>query len=430
MVTRRTTFKLYPTKQQKAKLFEWRRLHQYLYNACLEHRITSYRKFGKSIGYYDQQNLLPDFKRDWPEYKDLGGHALQATVKRVDFAFQRFFRGLGKYPRFKPIRHYSGWTFPDKQSWNARTNGKHGRLEITNLGSIRMRGKARTWGLPTTCTIVYRASEDAWYASITVECNPVRQTGSGAIGLDLGCKDAVSFSDGTKESKPEFIQAGDVAVKRASKSLRRKRKPDMKAKVKASSRWRKAQRKVSKLKRRVANQRGDWLHKLTSGIVSSNSLVAGEQLNVKGMTRKAKKGSKRKQQKAGLNRSILSVGFGMIGPMIAYKEREAGGFYLESPTQQLKPSQRCAKCWELTPKALSDRVHACSNPKCGHVEDRDTNAAQVNLIWARGQELDLLSAESAIPTDCGSMRQMAARKRRKLQTVGEGHETPPLYSAG
>lgn len=56
MVTRRTTFPLYPTKEQAKKLFEWRRLHGYLYNACLEHRITRYRKFGESVGYIDQQN--------------------------------------------------------------------------------------------------------------------------------------------------------------------------------------------------------------------------------------------------------------------------------------------------------------------------------------------------------------------------------------
>lgn len=257
-----------------------------------------------------------------------------------------------------------------------------------------------------------------------MECTPVGQTGGGAIGLDLGCKDAASFSDGTKEPKPEFIQGGDVAVKRASKSLRRKRKPDRKAKVKASSRWRKAQRTSSKLKRKVANQRVDWLHKLTSDIVSRNSLVAGEQLNIKGMTRKAQKGSKRKRQKAGLNCSILSVGFGMIGPMIAYKEREAG-----FPTQQLKPSQRCGKFWELTPKTLAARIHQCQH--CSHTEDRDMNVTQVNLIWARGQELGLTSnAELAISTDWGSMRQMRARKRRKLQSVGEGHEPPPLHSSG
>ena len=75
----------------------------------------------------------------------------------------------------------------------------------------------------------------------------------------------------------------------------------------------------------------------------------------------------------------------MIGQMLEYKLAEAGGFYVESPTRTLKPTQRCAKCWELTPKTLADRTHICSNPKCSHTEDRDVNAAQVNLIWARGR---------------------------------------------
>ncbi len=214
---------------------------------------------------------------------------MQGTVKRVDFAFQRFFKGLSKYPKFKSIRQYSGWTFPDKLSWNALTKGKHGQLHITNLGKIRMRGKARTWGLPTTCTIVYRPSVNKWY------------------------------------------------------------------------------------------------HKLTSNTVRRNSLIAGENLNVTGMTARAKQG-KRKKQKAGLNRSILSVGFGIVGPMLDYKSAEAGGFHLESPTQQLKLSQRCAECWELTPKTLKDRVHVCSNPACGHIEDRDVNADHLGMgpgTWPR-----------------------------------------------
>ncbi|MEQ8754271.1 MAG: zinc ribbon domain-containing protein [Coleofasciculus sp. G1-WW12-02] len=130
------------------------------------------------------------------------------------------------------------------------------------------------------------------------------------------------------------------------------------------------------------------------------------------MTGKAKKG-KRKLQKAGLNRSILDVGFGMIGDLLTYKAAEANGFYVESPTQKLKPTQRCAKCWELTPKTLADRVHVCSNPDCNHVENRDVNAAQVNEIWARGQELSSLDAESPSSTAYGSMKQLGAKKRQK-----------------
>jgi putative transposase len=433
VTTRRITFKLYPNRQQEKTLHYWRKLHCVLYNAAVYNRKTQYQKFGHSVNYLEQQNCLPEFKEVWTEYKLLGSHALQATLKRVDFAFVRFFKGIGGYPKFKASRRYSGWTYPCKAGWKVQSNGKNGYLSITNLGKVQMRGQARTWGSPTTCTIIFRNGK--WFASITVKCNPVRETGSESVGIDLGCKDAITLSTGEKISKPDFIREGQQKVKVASKRLRRKRSPNRNKKVKASRRWKRERQRVSSWQRKVTRHREDWLHKTTSNIVSCNSLVAGEKLNVKGMTAKAKKG-KRKAQKSGLNRSILDVGFGMIGQMLEYKLAEAGGFYVESPTQTLKPTQRCAKCWELTPKTLADRVHICSNPNCSHIEDRDVNAAQVNLIWgrgfwssppelgsapvrARGQELSSLGAEPSSSTACGSMQQLGAKKRQKRRSVVE-----------
>jgi putative transposase len=419
MVTRRITFRLYPNKAQTAQLFEWRKLHQLLYNAAVYNRKTQYQKFGHKVDYFEQQNSLPAFKEVWPEYKALGSHTLQATLKRVDLAFQRFFKGLGGYPKFKSIRHYSGWTYPCAAGWKALTNGQHGHLHLTNLGKIQMRSAARTWGTPTTCTMLWRHKK--WYVSITVNCIPVRETGNGAVGIDLGCKEAITLSSGEQIAKPDFLKEDQRQVKAASKKLRRKRASNRSKKIKASRRWKKQRQAVSKLQRKVTRQREDWLHKTTSNIVSSNSLVGGEQLNVKGMTAKAKKGSKRKAQKAGLNRSILDVGLGTIGQLLSYKLAEAGGFYVESPTLKLKPTQRCAKCWQLTPKTLADRTHICQH--CGHVENRDVNAAQVNLIWARGQELSSLDAESPSSTQCGSMRQLGAKKRQQQSALAVG-ETP------
>jgi putative transposase len=308
MLTRRVTFRLYPNRCQQDTLHYWRKMHCTLYNAAVYNRKTQYKKFGHKVDYLEQQNSLPAFKEVWTEYKPLGSHALQATLKRVDFAFVRFFKGLGKYPKFKASHRYSGWTYPDKQSWKAHTTGNNGYLELANLDSIQMRGKARMWGTPTTCTITYR--NNRWYASITVQCIPTRETGSGAIGLDLGCKDAITLSTGEKIAKPDFIKEGQQKVFVASKKLRRKRAPNRNKKIKASRRWSKARQQVSKLQRKVAHRRENWLHQTTSNIVSGNSLVAGEQLNVSGMTRK---GKTKKRQKAGLNRSILDVGFGMIG---------------------------------------------------------------------------------------------------------------------
>ena len=45
-------------------------------NSCVEHRKTSYKKFGKSVDYFDQQNCLPEFKEEWKEYKELGCDSL------------------------------------------------------------------------------------------------------------------------------------------------------------------------------------------------------------------------------------------------------------------------------------------------------------------------------------------------------------------
>lgn len=386
-------------------------MHKDLYNAAVANRKTQYQKFGHSVDYFEQQNSLPAFKEVWGEYKALGSQALQATLKRVDLAFQRFFKGLGGYPKFKSIRHYSGWTYPAKSGWKAQTDGGNGYLNLNSLGRMPMRGQARTWGTPTTCAMVYRNGK--WYASITVNCEPIRQTGSGAVGIDVGCKEAITLSTGEQIPKPEFIKEGQYRVKAASKKLRRKRASNRNQKIKASRRWKRERNAVSTLQRKVARQREDWLHQTTSSIISSNSLVANEQLNVKGMTSKAKKG-KHKAQKAGLNRSILEVGFAMIGQMLSYKLAEAGGFYVESPTRQLKPTQRCAKCWELTPKTLTDRVHICSNPQCGHREDRDINAAQVNLTWAQGLGTSLLDVDAPSSTKCGSMKQLGQMKRQKL----------------
>jgi transposase len=364
-----------------AKLFEARRLHAYLYNACVEHRKTSHQCFGKSISYYNQQAALVPFKDCWVEYKALNHGSLQATVKRVDFAFQRFFKGWGGYPKFQSIRRYSGWTYPDaRQGFKVHSTGDDGYLELRDLGiQVQMRGKARTWGTPTTCTIVYRYGK--WYASITVNCEPVRETGIGAIGIDFGTLTAVACSDGTKIENPRFLGTTSTKIRKASKDKRRKRAPNFKKKIKASKRWKKATKKISKLQRQVANQRFNWAHSVAAQIVSSNSMVATEKLNIKGMTRKAKTG-KRKRCKTGLNRSILDTGWGMLRGMIEYKLAECNGHLVEVPTVKVKPSQTCPNCGHQEPKTLEQRTHECN--QCGYTNDRDVAAAQVMLSWALG----------------------------------------------
>ena len=387
-------------------------MHKDLYNSAIANRRTQYEKFGHSVNYLEQQNSLPAFKEVLTEYKQLGSHTLQATLKRVDFAYQSFFKGLRGKPRFKSIRHYSGWTYPDKAGWKIHTTGDNGYLELTDLKvNIQIRGKARTWGKPTTCTIVFRNGE--WYASVTVECTPVRETGAGAIGVDFGTYHAAALSDGTVIDNPRFLSKSSERIKKASKQKRRKRAPNFRKKIKASKRWKKATKKVAKLQRKVANQRQDWIHQVAAQIVSGNSLVVTEELNLKGMTHKAKKGSKRKAQKTGLNRSMLDVGIGELTKAIEYKLQEAGGIFVKVPTKTVKPSQTCPDCGHQRKKDLSERVHHCS--ECHASYDRDVAAAMVMLSWALGTSV--LKRREVVPTSVprhtGGWRQTTSLKRQK-----------------
>jgi putative transposase len=248
-----------------------------------------------------------------------------------------------------------------------------------------MRGKARTWGIPTTCTIIWK--QEKWYASITVDCQPVRETDLNSVGLDFGTYHAVAFSDGTIIDNPKFLASTQEKVKKASKKLSKKRSPNFKKKIKASKRWRKTRKQVSRLQQKVAREREDWQHKVAIQIVSRNSMVATEKLNLKGMTHKAKKGSKRKAQKTGLNRSLLDVGIGNILSLIKYKLEECQGVFIEVPTVKVAPSQTCPNCGHKKKKELSERVHSCD---CGCVLDRDVAAAQVMLQWYELDNYDRL----------------------------------------
>lgn len=69
----------------------------------------------------------------------------------------------------------------------------------------------------------------------------------------------------------------------------------------------KVQRQISQVKRKVTNQRQNWVHQTATDITRSNSIVATEKINLKGMTRKGKS-----RQKTGLNRSMLDGGMGML----------------------------------------------------------------------------------------------------------------------
>ncbi|NEO89522.1 MAG: transposase [Moorea sp. SIO3G5] len=369
----------------------------------------------------------------------------------MDLAYNRFFKGLGKLPKYKPIRKYSGWTYPSKAGWKANTKGKNGTLTLNDLGvTIKMRGQAKFWGTPTTLTIVYKPSIDDWFASITVQIEtPDIKYGSDSdltyedvVAYDLGTETAITTFNGAEfeEIKNQrFTKTLEPKLKAAGKEKRRKRAPYKKG-VKASNRWKKANRRESQLKRKIGNQRKDWQHKVTSDLASRYDIGVTEKLNTKGMTRKAKKRSKRKKQKAGLNKAILDVGFGTLNKMLTYKIELKGGIVLQLPTKQLKPSQRCPKCGKVHKDwaNLSSRYHVCDS--CGFELDRDKTSTMVMFNAGLGNQpgygTDLekrgfpSSTSKASKQHTGSMRQLGKMKRQKSRSKDGSAETPSLYRAG
>jgi putative transposase len=445
MAVRRHTFRLYPNKAQQEALFAARRMHCYLYNACIAHRKFEWRKSKRIVAYLEQQNCLPEFKKFWVEFAYLNSLSLQATVKRVDLAYGGFFQGLRKLPKFKSIRKYSGWTYPslpEKSGWKVDSNGKHGSVTLKDLGiTLKMRGQAKDWGKPSTLTIVYKPGLNQWFASITVEISdPKPRFGSDSeldyqslICYDLGTETALTTYNGSEFEQianPRFTQVSELKVKKASKELRRKRAPNKKKRAKASKRWKKANRKVSQLQRKVGNQRKDWQHKVTSELARRHDIGVTEQLEVKKMTRKANKGSKRKNQKAGLNKSILSVGFGNLNKLLTYKIEGKGGLMLVLDTKKIKPSQHCPNCGVVHKEwaTLSSRYHICND--CGFEIERDKGSVMVMYNVATNQQQGLGTSLSDVGLSSsttstrkrkhtGSMSQLGKLKRQKSQSISD-----------
>jgi putative transposase len=380
MQTRQVQFKLYPTSAQKLELENWNVLHCRLYNACLEQRITMYRQRGVSVCYYDQQNELPALKKEFPEYIPLGSQALQETVRRVDRAFQAFFARVKRgetpgFPRFKSSKNYSGFCYPAKAGWKFElgSNGKHGKLTLSKLGTLKARGVPRQWG--EARQVILSKHSGSWYATITIRCEVTRQAGNLQAGMDLGLEHVVSLSDGTQIGNPRFLKTSATQLATLQRELSRRSQ--------YGSNWKRTKSKIANLHAKIANQRDDFQHQISSRLVKTYGILATEELNIQNMT--AHGGAYKK----GLNRSILDVGMAGLLQKLEYKVSETGtGRFWKVPTRKVKPSQTCPLCGHQEKKLLSERVHLCKN--CGYTGNRDVVAAQVMLEWALenyGQEL-------------------------------------------
>jgi transposase len=88
-----------------------------LYNVALEERKTAWEKRRVSLNHYQQATELPDLKAACPEYAEVNAQVLQDALRRLDRAFQAFFRRIRNvetpgYPRFQDKGRYNSFTYP------------------------------------------------------------------------------------------------------------------------------------------------------------------------------------------------------------------------------------------------------------------------------------------------------------------------------
>jgi putative transposase len=403
-VNRKVTYRLCPTTKQVEGLNHQLGLHQRLYNAALEQCKTAYRRQRVSVGYAEQCRNLTELRATDHNYAALNAQAAQVTLRRVNLAFNAFFRrvresdGKAGYPRFKSLRRFSGWGYKTHgDGWRLIPGAKmqHGRLRLSEVGIIKIRGKARTIGEPKTCEIQHK--DGRWSASITVECSPQRTAGPLVAGMDWGVETfaTLALSDGTLQhiENPRHTRKALVNLRQAQQSLSRKRR--------GSKNREKARRLVAALHRKIANQRRNFLHQTSAWLITLIGFLVTEGLSIKAMTAN---GGRRKR---GLNREILSTAPGLFLQLLRYKAVEAGSHFGGAPTRRLKPSQTCYRCGRQAKKALSERWHTCP---CGVSCPRDDNSALVLLHVALSrQEL----------AACGDTTRVVSLK----------HETPPTASA-
>jgi len=348
-------FRIYPKKNQEVTLNRTLSTCRHLYNDSLAERKKQAelneleRTFGivpwgkpQWIEYYGQKRNLTATKT--ANQKEVHSHVLQDVIKRVDRSFKNFFRGFG-YPRFQGRDRYNSFTYPDS---GFKLND--GKLTLSKIGNIKIILHREIEGKIKTCTI--KKDIDQWYVSFSCELDePALVDIKTRTGIDVGLIDLITLSNGEQIETPKFLRESEDKLTHEQKRLSRK---------KLRSQNRNKQRViVSKVHRKIRNQRKDFAHKLSRNLVDTYDHIVFEDLQIKNMV-----------QNHCLAKSISDAGWYQLMNFTKTKA-ECAGKIVEF-VNPAGTSQTCI-CGFSVPKDLSVRVHIC--PQCGLVMGRDQVSA-------------------------------------------------------
>ena len=340
-------YKLNPTEDQKVLIEKHLGCCRFVWNTFLWERKKAYEEDWKTLTYYDNAKALTQLKKseDYSWLKEVNSQSLQATLKDLSLAYDRFFKKISKFPKFKSKKNPKKWF--------------HIPQAIKLKGAKLVIPKFKEW----IKVILHRpllwkirnatiTKDNTWYY-VSLVCESVNEAlprKTNLIGLDMWLTHFCITSNWDKFENPKFLRTmEDKLVKVQSYYSRHK--------------WKRSLRKLQRLHSKVTNQRKDFLHKLSTKLIHENQVICLEDLNVKGMIKNYR-----------LAKSISDVGWWMFVTFLQYKA-EWHGRKVIVIDRFFPSSKTCNCCWHIKETlSLNKRVWTCSH--CWAELDRDINAAK------------------------------------------------------
>lgn len=378
---------------------------RWVWNQALAEQRARHARGEKFASYVDMAKLLTSWRNDpataWLAEGPI--HPQQQVLRRLDEAYRCFFaaakagqaggRGRTGPPSFKRRGEEPGIRFPDPKQF--ALDAVNGRIKLPKLGWLRLRMSQPVEGVLRNVSISREGhgSSSRWFASIQVQVSEtVPALGvAPTLGIDLGLAKFAALSDGAAIDPLKALARQQRRLRRYQRSVSRKKK--------GSANRRKAVARLGNLHRRIARQRSDWLHKLTTDLADTHPVIALEDLRITNMSASAKGSAeapgKNVAAKAGLNRGILDAAWGEFRRQLTYKVQWRGGqVILVNPAYTSRTCRSCGH--EAAENRKTQAVFTCV--ACGHTENADVHAAKNILAAGHAVWLKQLMEKNSEPS--------------------------------
>jgi putative transposase len=345
-------YRLYPTKEQEVLLARHFGSKRFIFNYFLCQRKKAYLEAQKTLNYYGNAKSLTEMKHseEFSWMGEINSQSLQASLRDLDTAYNRFFAKQGMFPKFKS-RH-------DRQSFRIPQNVfyKDGLLDIPKFKKPIKVQEDRPPNGKILFATVSKTPTGRYFVAITCETEHEQfPKVNKNVGVDVGLKELAVLSDGKRYAN----------IKSTIKHQRRLayEQRQLSKKVKGSASRGRQRIKVAKVHEKIVNSRNDHIHKITTAIVRENQTICVEDLSVANM-----------MKNHCLAKGIADVAWGEFFRQLRYKS-EWNGRNLVEIGRFFPSSKTCWHCKFIHQGlTLKDRTWVC--PRCGTELDRELNASR------------------------------------------------------